>query len=382
MYLINRSTNTLQPLNKKSFNEIGFKERQHLQEWLASNPQCLGEKLLIIQKEFNGFLETYERLDLLAIDRKGNLVIIENKLDDSGRDVTWQALKYASYCSTLTKEQIRGIFQSYLDTQSTSKNAVELLTEFFDGVEYNDIVLNQGMTQRIILVAANFRKEVTSTVLWLINFKVQLQCFKTTLYELNNEFFLAIEQIIPTKDAQEYIISMANKVQEEYSTEEDVKTRHRLRLEFWNILLNKIRGKSSLFQSSNPTKDHWLVAGGTNIAGVSYQFIITMSSASVSLNFARPIMEENKVMFDALFAEKEKVEQSFGNTLKWERLDEYKSSKITYTLDGVNYYLKEDWDRIIEFLIVHINRLEAAIRPFIPEIKKNLISRESESAEE
>jgi hypothetical protein len=38
------------------------------------------------------------------------LVLIENKLDNTGRDVTWQALKYVSYCSGLSKEQIRGIF--------------------------------------------------------------------------------------------------------------------------------------------------------------------------------------------------------------------------------------------------------------------------------
>jgi hypothetical protein len=75
----------------------------------------LGEELLIIQKEFDGFQDTNERLDLLALDKQGCLVVIENKLDDTGRDVTWQALKYASYCSTLSKEQIRAIYQSYLD---------------------------------------------------------------------------------------------------------------------------------------------------------------------------------------------------------------------------------------------------------------------------
>jgi RecB family endonuclease NucS len=51
---------------------------------------------LIIQKEFDGFNDTKERLDLLALDKQGNLVIIENKLDDSGKDVTWQVIKYAS----------------------------------------------------------------------------------------------------------------------------------------------------------------------------------------------------------------------------------------------------------------------------------------------
>ena len=101
MYIINTETNRIEDIPEKSFSELGFKERENLQEWLANNPASLGEELLIIQKEFDGFNDTKERLDLLALDKQGNLVIIENKLDDTGKDVTWQLLKYASYCSSL-----------------------------------------------------------------------------------------------------------------------------------------------------------------------------------------------------------------------------------------------------------------------------------------
>lgn len=56
-----------------------------MQEWIANNPESLDEELLIIQKEFDGFNDTNERLDLLALDKQGNLVVIENKLDDRER---------------------------------------------------------------------------------------------------------------------------------------------------------------------------------------------------------------------------------------------------------------------------------------------------------
>ena len=100
MFKIDPATNRINPLEVKRFTDLGFTERNHLQEWLENYPQALspgeGDELLIIQKEFDGF-ETNcaargwgrERLDLLAIDKDGNLVIIENKLDDSGRDVVW-----------------------------------------------------------------------------------------------------------------------------------------------------------------------------------------------------------------------------------------------------------------------------------------------------
>lgn len=106
MFRIDKDDNSIKPLKARSFLELGFKERQNLQEWIAKYPSCLGEDLLIIQKEFAGFSDTQERLDLLALDKKGRLVIIENKLDDTGKDVTWQALKYASYCAGLKTESI------------------------------------------------------------------------------------------------------------------------------------------------------------------------------------------------------------------------------------------------------------------------------------
>lgn len=117
MFLIDKEKNEAISLSKKTFQELEFKERKHLQEWISKDTDILGERLLIIQKEFAGFDDTKERLYLLALDENGNLVIIENKLDDSGRDVVWQSLKYASYCSSLSKNDIKDIFQKYIDSQ-------------------------------------------------------------------------------------------------------------------------------------------------------------------------------------------------------------------------------------------------------------------------
>lgn len=66
MFKINKTNNRISRLESKKFSELGFRERDHLQEWLANEPEALGEELLIIQKEFDGFDETRERLDLLV----------------------------------------------------------------------------------------------------------------------------------------------------------------------------------------------------------------------------------------------------------------------------------------------------------------------------
>ena len=82
MYQVNRTANRLKKLDQTRFSVLNLRERDHLQEWLANQPDALGEDLLIIQKEFDGFADTRERLDLLALDTDGQLVVIENKLED------------------------------------------------------------------------------------------------------------------------------------------------------------------------------------------------------------------------------------------------------------------------------------------------------------
>ena len=73
MYLIDKESNKLVKVSKMTFKSLKLDERHNLQEWIANEPSSLGEDLLIIQKEFDGFADTKERLDLL-----------EKKMDDLG----------------------------------------------------------------------------------------------------------------------------------------------------------------------------------------------------------------------------------------------------------------------------------------------------------
>lgn len=377
MYLIDKEKNRIQTLSKKSFTELGFKERQHLQEWIANKPDALGEELLIIQKEFDGFSDTNERLDLLALDKDSNIVVIENKLDDTGRDVTWQALKYASYCSTLTKENIRDIYQNYLNKQGNGEDARENLADFL-GKEYDEIELNKGNTQRMMLVAANFRKEVTSTVLWLMNYKLRLQCFKVTPYALEEQLFLNLEQIIPSKDTEDFIISMASKTQDEITSQETSKNRHNIRLMFWSQLLPKLKNKTPIYQNSSPTKDHWLIAGGANISGIRYSMIITKNYAAVQLEFGRSDKDENKRLYDELYKYKNDIEHQFGKPLRWERMDDKISSRVGIVKNDVNLFNEEDWPAMTNFLVENTIKFEQAMKQSLTKIKHVLNTAEEE----
>ena len=117
--------------------------------------------MLIICKEFSGFDRTNERLDLLAVDPTGKLVIIELKRDDSGTDAYWQAIKYASYFQKTSAVKVVGILASYDGT--ASEEAVHKLRRHLN----EDDLSSLNNDQRIILASHRFAPEVTSAALWL-----------------------------------------------------------------------------------------------------------------------------------------------------------------------------------------------------------------------
>jgi len=369
MFRVDLEENRIIELSAKSFSELGVNERDHLQEWLVNTPTALGEELLIIQKEFDGFNDTRERLDLLALDKEGQLVIIENKLDDSGRDVVWQALKYTSYCSSLKKNQIISVYQRYLDRYCGGGDAIENICSFLEKADIDEALINSGNDQRILLVAASFRKEVTSTVMWLLSHGIRVQCFKVTPYKFDEQLFMNVDQIIPTREAEEFMISMSAKEAEENNTKGELRNSHTLRLEFWERTLEVFRNKNiPLYQNVSPSKDHWLNTGsGYGVA--YYTLIFAKNEIRVELGIARSSKEENKAAFDALYALKTDIENRFGDSLHWERLDHKKMSRVTFRreADGFN---KSNWPEMSEWLVNHMQKLDHAFKPALAEVNK------------
>lgn len=357
MYLINKDKNNIEKLEEVTFKSAGFKERQHLQEWIAKNPTSLGEELLIIQKEFSGFDDTNERLDLLALDRKGNLVVIENKLDDTGRNVVWQSLKYASYCSSLTSQGIEEIFDAYLKKQGSDSSAKMLLENFFENEDYKE-TLNTGNSQRIIMVAADFRKEVTSTVLYLLNFGLRVQCFKATPYKFTEQLLIDFVQIIPIKEAEDYVIKVASKQREQNENRQELETRFTIRRNFWTQFLKEANKRNNLCANNNSVEESW-IGIGSGVGGINFNLVVSRSYARVEV-YVNKGVSQNKGIFDYFYNQKNQIEKDFGDSLIWERMDDKITCRIKWQLDGVSVFEEMDYPKMNDFMIDGLERMKKA----------------------
>ena len=149
--------------------------------------------------------------------------MIELKRDDSGENLEWQAIKYASYWSKFKLDDIVDVFADYLGKKSNPKVEVEdadasqRLVEFIkDGT-----LENVNTKQRIFLVSHRFAKEVTSTVHWLIEKNgMDIKCMQLIPYfdKDKEAYYLQANAILPVSGVEDLIITASGVGEENLRT--------------------------------------------------------------------------------------------------------------------------------------------------------------------
>jgi hypothetical protein len=303
MYMIEKDKKKIKRILECDFSSIGIKERQEIEEWVEKNPEILNEELLIIQKEFDGFDETSERLDLLALDAEGNLVVIELKRDDSGTEVNWQAIKYAAYCSSLTIENIFEIYSHYLVKigavpEPIKTEASARIAEFLDTKEEN-LILNTK--QRIILVSKQYRKEVLATVMWLLDNNIDIKCVRIQPYKDvdTGSLFIVPTVILPPPNTEDYRIK-TTAVRKEQENKIKSKGNHYDFFTKLKVSLNNLMNTQMPFSSKIGVQYYKIkTIFPLNIAHFEFNYLPDSSYFAVGLHFESS-KEENMRIIEAL----------------------------------------------------------------------------------
>lgn len=209
MALYRMLTESIEPLPATTFAALGVLERADLQRLLRTNIEVIDDDLLVIAEEFAEWDDSRRRIDLLAVDRDANLVVIELKRDDDGGRMELQALRYAAMVSSMTYERAVEVYQGFLDAHGLSESADEHLRDFLAGDD--PIGDGFGRDVRIVLVAADFSKELTTSVLWLNDRDLDIRCVRLKPYALSGETVIDAQQIIPLPEALEYQVRVREK---------------------------------------------------------------------------------------------------------------------------------------------------------------------------
>lgn len=237
MPIYNISTEGITKVPQTNFQTNGLHERNHLQRFLRDKIDIISEDTLIISEEFSDWDDSRKRIDLLGIDKEANLVVIELKRTDTGDHMELQALRYASMVSTMNFEKCISIYQNYIDKRGLNIDAKESLMNFLDWE--NTLEEDFASNVKIVLASADFSKELTTSVMWLLSKGIDITCVKLSPYIFKGEVLLDINQIIPLPEAKSYLIKIKEKNTERQIAIES--TRDKTKYLFNDKLLGKGR---------------------------------------------------------------------------------------------------------------------------------------------
>jgi hypothetical protein len=216
-----------------SFVSLNIWERKHIEEWIRLNPEILGEDLLVVSIEFDRFDKSSDRLDVLAVDRQGNLVVVELKRDSASGYADLQAIRYAAMVSSMTIDKLLPYYiaykRSYDDETLSEAEGRQQIVEFVESDSFSEL----SSKPRIILCSEGFSQEITATVLWLRDSGIDISCVSITPYKVGEAVVVVPRVIIPLQEARQDLIDIRKK-------EEDVRVSsgRRVRPKTMKILLD------------------------------------------------------------------------------------------------------------------------------------------------
>jgi hypothetical protein len=365
MPLFEITTDAFRSITESSLAEMKLRERGDLQRLLRTQINVLADDLYVIAEEFGDWEDSRRRIDLLAIDKNANLVVIELKRTTDGGHMELQAIRYASMVSTMTFGRAVEIHAEYLSGLGEKHDdAQQRLLDFLGWEEPDEE--NFATDVRIILVSEDFGKELTTAVLWLREHDIDICCMRLKPYQNGTSRLIDVQQIIPLPEANEYQVQVREKEQQGKKKRAE---RYDERLRFWQGLVVVARSQKTRHANIKPGSYSWLGAS-SGIRGLGFNYVTVQENGVVELYIDRGDEAENKRIFDLIFSQRESVEKVFGDKLSWERLDERRACRIKYAIENGGYRTPDSqWPAVHATMVSAMTKLETALKPAIESLK-------------
>lgn len=200
---------TIKNVEETSFSSERIEERYDLQRLLRDRIEVISPDTMVIEEEFGDWEDSRRRIDLLALDKDANLVVVELKRTESGGHMELQAIRYAAMVSTMTFDKVVEAHSRYLERLGRRDDARQVILEFLGWDEVDEEMFAQDT--RIILVSQDFSKELTSAVMWMNQHDIDIRCIRLKPYNLDGRLLLDVQQIIPLPEAAEYQVKLREK---------------------------------------------------------------------------------------------------------------------------------------------------------------------------
>lgn len=309
------STVKIGKLTEVDVRDLWKHEQYDFSNWLAKEENIkllddeIGLTLMDINKEV--YIGSY-RCDLVAKDETtGQIVIIENQLEATNHDHLGKIITYAAGLDAKT------IIWIVKEAREEHKAAIEWLNN------------NSSEEIGFFLIELHAYK---------INDSLPAPMFKVV--EKPNNFTKTSKQNYSDKEL--------NRSQNE-------------RLMFWEEFNTVIVAKGKPFSVRKPTTDHWYdVAIGTSEAHLAINLVNKENKIVLELYIL-----DNKNLFDHIYKDKEKIENTLQMSFSWERLDGKKASRIKHDVLGLDFSDHSNYPQLMDECIEKILKMRDVFKKYL-----------------
>lgn len=353
----------LREIEKTDFAKAGFYERGDMQQHLRRNIGVILPDVLIIAEEFGEWDDSRRRIDLLGIDKDGNVVVIELKRTDDGGHMELQAVRYAAMVSRMKFDESVRIYGDYLRRDGSPDDA---RAKLLDHLGWSEPVEEQfAQDVKIVLVSADFGKELTTAVMWLNERELDIKCIRLVPYSDEGRLLVDVQQIIPLPEAAEYQV----RIREKEQVVRQERAGGNILTKFWTAFLQNTDGRCRL----NPrmsTSHRSYIGAATGVRGITFYYVANRGDQRVEIYIDRGDADVNKEIYRQFEEHKAEIEAAFGGELLWQGLFGKRACRIAFLINGLGDRNDEaNWPEIHEELVTSMDRFERAISPIIPTIR-------------
>ena len=302
-------------LERVPLRDVWKHEAYDFTQWLQDNVEVLNEALntTLVNVDREQAAGSFS-IDLVAEDEGGNKVIIENQLEKSNHDHLGKLITYLTALSARTA----------------------------------------------IWIVSEPRPEHVAAMSWLNDSSpASFYLLKVEAVKIGNSLPAPMLTVIvgPAEDKSD--IAKTNK---EFAERYDIRQRR------WTLLVR--RPDAKLHAHITPGIYSWIgTSSGIRGLGLVYSVGQDQSNAELYIDRGKNNEAENKATFDQLMQHKSEIESTFGGALVWERLDTKRASRIKVVIEGGYRSREEDWGTIQTELVNAMNRLSAAMQPYLKTLR-------------
>lgn len=307
--------NTIGKLQRVPLREVWKHEAYDFTQWLQENIDVLNTALSLnlVNVDREQAAGSFS-IDLVAEDEGGGTVIIENQLEKSNHDHLGKLITYL--------------------TAMSARAAIWIVSEP--------------------------RPEHVAAIAWLNE-------------SSSADFYLVKVEAVrigesPAAPLLTVIVGPSKETKTVGQQKKELAERYDIRLNWWTNLIS--RPDAKLHSHITPSSYSWLgTSSGVRGLGLNYTVNQDECGAELYIDRGKDADEENKSIFDQLYAHKDEIELNAPSQISWERLDGRRASRIKIFINGGYRSDPENWDAIQTKQVEAMNWLDQALKPFIKKLK-------------